>query len=78
MVIDKYHKECRKMLMKNNNDMESTDNVQEKMRLQNLNSSLLQRLKKRREEEDLKEVNIIFKRRLVLLVDSFSTTTSLD
>ena len=54
MVLDKYHKECRKMLLKNNSDMENTDDPEEKIRLQNLNSSLLQRLKKRREEENLK------------------------
>ena len=48
MLIDIYHKECRKMILKNNSDMEATPDIREKIRLQNLNNSLLQRLKKRR------------------------------
>ena len=39
------------MFQKNNSDMNLTNNKNEKQRLKNLNNSMLQRLKKRREQE---------------------------
>ena len=57
MPLEAYHKECRKMILKNNRDIDATDDPVEKIRLQNLNNSLLQRLKRRREEDDRRTEN---------------------
>ena len=43
--------ECRKVFLHNNELIDATNSKDEKQRLKNLNNSLLQRLKRRREEE---------------------------
>jgi non-homologous end joining protein Ku len=48
-VLDKYHLQCQQMIQKNFNDIMTTDCKREKQRIKNLNNSLLQRLKRRRE-----------------------------
>ena len=76
MIFDEYHKWCRQMLLENNAGIEQTNDPREKLRLQNLNSSLLQRLRKRREEENQKEINNNFNFRLNLLIKSYNDITS--
>ena len=51
-VLEKYHLQCQAMIKKNFNDIMRTNCKREKQRIKNLNNSLLQRLKRRREQEN--------------------------
>ena len=46
-----YHQECRNMMLLNNYKIQQTTSRREKLRLKSLNYSLLQRLKRRRDEQ---------------------------
>ena len=46
-----YYDICKKMILKNTESIKKTKSLQEKKRIRNLNNSILQRLKKRREQE---------------------------
>ena len=47
-----YHDICKNMVHKNMEDIENAETEEEKKRIRNLNNSILQRLKKRKEQEN--------------------------
>ena len=75
-VINLYHKNCQKMILKNNKQMDETDSKDEKQRLRNLNHSMLQRLKRRRDEEFVKQNKEMQADRLLLLIKSVGSKLS--